>query len=241
MTTRFRRWTVGLVAVVLIIGFTGACGRQEPNDPSPVTPTTERYTTRTDNDSVLPGYPPRHDTWEVAVQIDDPRIRAAAEFAAETETLMSNAVLNQQDADEYQRRTTRRVSRHVYPDELRGPPSTGGYTYRVVDAVALTDSRVEVNLCLYFTPGEYVLNGDGQLVNKDPYLEGVRFMSTFTFIDWTTEADATGRTTEQPRWLATGGRAGTAGRSAAATCEPHMPQPFVFGPPPRTDPTATPR
>jgi hypothetical protein len=220
----------------------------EPHLPTPFefapprpTSTALKHTTRTDNESILAGYPPRNDIWDIAIQIDDTRARSVAEFVGETESLYSNALLNQQDADAYRTRVGPNSIGYVYPIAQPEEPQTGGDTIRVVDVTPIDDSRFRVSFCGYPTPGVYVGDkfGDPRPQTRGP-IEPRATRAGVDLVEWTRGPDDLGRTSAEPRWLVVDWTSiapdDTTGASRDEICGPFVPDPFVVAPPEPTGP-----
>ncbi|EIV69088.1 hypothetical protein MMCCUG48898_0025 [Mycobacteroides abscessus subsp. massiliense CCUG 48898 = JCM 15300] len=135
-------------------------------------------------------------------------------------------------------------------DDLRAsffgipPPArtTGGETYRAVRAVARPADAVEIDVCVYPSPGVYGLQaGEARphlIQNPDGY--GI---TRFT-VQKTTIKSATGEIPAEPRWLIIGYDLALSFRTKEANqvCAPFKPDPWVQKmPEPTESPTPAPK
>jgi hypothetical protein len=226
----------GIVSVIVVVAI-GGCGRDgEKQDVEAAATTTKRQTIA---DATLQGYPPRKDAWNLAVAIDDPRLRAAAEFAAETESLIDRSWLDLEDADALRSRYAPGMLSELYPHDVPQPLQTGGATFRAVAVVPTNEGRIAVTICEYATPGVFVRGPGDRLVLRSFATDRARFTFTTSTVEWTTDGDGRGRSTTEPRWLVVHEDATTWGDAAKAVCEPHLPTPFEFVPPLPTSTTTS--
>ena len=125
-----------------------------------------RYTTRTDNASILNPYPPVQDTWDIPIQINDPVLHRAAVLAADTAALRQSASTNQVDYNAYRYRITRSVFSLTLYSRYQEPtfPTTGGERVRVVGVEGISTTEIQVLVCRYRSPGVFREDDEGNLV-----------------------------------------------------------------------------
>lgn len=211
---------IGIACVVLVVSGCHA----EQSAPSATTP-------------AFP-YPPFEIQTDVAVPLRPP-LDGAARFALE----MSALALRSNDPDEEELRQQYRSS--IAPEEDSGPTtlpdpyigSTGGAVHRAIAAQQLPDGLADVTVCLYNTPGLYVMEPDGELI-KAPSTGPLALWRPR--VQWTDRPAADGSKPAQPRWLLVdlGVLLDKTKEQVAEVCDPFKPQPFVQEAPEPTSPPA---
>jgi hypothetical protein len=212
--------------VVCCAALVGGCRTQ---DSAPSEPST----------SALPPfpYPPFAIRTDVAAPLEQP-LRDAAEFALD----MSVDARLSDDPDEEQlyREYRSRIAPEADSDTPRTSDpyvgQTGGAVHRAVAAQQLPDGAAEVTICLFDTPGLYVMEGDGQLIAA-PSTGPISLWRPR--VQWTNRPAADGSTSREPRWLLldVGAIQNMTKEQIAGVCDPFEPQPFVQKAP---DPTSAP-
>lgn len=183
-------------------------------------------------------YPPFEIQTDVAVPLQAP-LDGAALFALE----MSDLALRSNDPDDEELRRLYRS--RIAPEEDSGPTtlpdpyigSTGGAVHRAIAAQQLPDGLTDVTVCLYDTPGLYVMEPDGELI-KAPSTGPLALWRPR--VQWTDRPAADGSTPAQPRWLLVdlGVLLNKTKEQIAEVCDPFKPQPFVQEAPAPTTPPA---
>ena len=197
----WRSIAVTLVAT-LAVPVIAACDRTTPAV-RPAKPTkAEQQTTHIDNPSILAGYPPLNDVWEIAIDLPDSQQRHAAEIAGQVASLTTAAQTNREDSDAYRMRVVEGIGFGRYPPYDRPRPITGGETYKVVRVTQVYGFRVDVAVCNFFTPGIFRDLGNGELFpwRTDSTRRNLYFASSYD-VEFTTRPDDLGRTSSDPRWL----------------------------------------
>lgn len=183
-------------------------------------------------------YPPFEIQTDVAVPLQA-SLDSAARFALEVSVL----ALESNDPDEEELR--RQYRSRIAPEEDSGPTtlpdpyigSTGGAVHRAIAAHQLPDGLTDVTVCLYDTPGLYVMTADGELI-KAPSTGPLALWRPR--VQWTDRPAADGSTPTQPRWLLVdlGVLLDKTKEQIAEVCDPFTPRPFVQDAPHPTSPPA---
>ncbi|MGA5462912.1 hypothetical protein [Mycobacterium sp. NPDC050041] len=176
----------------------------------------------------------------MAVPLNQPLL-GAAQFALDMS--VDARLTNDPDEEQLYREYRSRLAPEADSDPPRDPGpyvgQTGGALHRAVAVEQLPDGAAEVSICLFDTPGLYVMKEDGELIAA-PSTGPINLWRPR--IQWTNRPAADGSTSQEPRWLLldVGAVQYMTKEQVAGVCDPFKPEPFVQKAPSPTSSPATP-